>query len=29
MAIELEGLEFQIEAKSDGATKGVDKLNEG
>ena len=26
MAIELEGLEFQIEAKSDGATKGVDKL---
>lgn len=26
MAIELEGLEFQIEAKSDSATKGVDKL---
>ena len=27
MAVELEGLEFQIEAKSDEATKGVDALS--
>ena len=26
MAIELEGLEFQIEAKSEGAAKGIDAL---